>query len=215
MFALHARPQRSRGKESLGAKMCRVAALLVFSVALTTNCANSSSNQKKDSQEDKPVETSANTGLAPASSPEETVKALYGDSTFLNLRNRIPAEVIAHLSPCLTAELKAHLEQHNKDVKAWMENPKNANLKLPVREGPIFVSNYEGANAFKVGEARVDGTKAEVPVSLSVNDVMGSFEWVDVAVLHQVGDVWLLDNIQFQPDNGDGYTLLKRVALEE
>jgi hypothetical protein len=153
--------------------------------------------------------------IAPSITPEGTVKTLYSDTIFFNLRNAIPPDVIAHLSPCITTELKTHFESHNEDIEAWMRRNKNSGLKLPVGEGPIFLSNYEGADLYQVGKANINGRFAKVPVSLSITDVMGEFQWVDIVLLRQVGNVWLLENIMFQSGSDKNHTLLNRVSLIE
>ena len=204
-------PQNHRGKRAKCLRMIGFTAFAMTIMVLASNCTRLSEPKNFRGQNDRYAERR----LLPSRTPEETVKTLYGDATFFNLRNEIPRLVIDRLSPCLTPELKAHLEHHNEKVAAWMTRNKNAGLKLPVSEGPIFLSNYEGADDYQVGKARIDGTLAEVPVSLSITDAMGAFSWVDVAVLRQVKNVWRLDNIKFQPGSGDNYTLRDRIALIE
>lgn len=150
---------------------------------------------------------------APSTNPEETAKTLYSDTTFFNLRNRISLDVIGYLSPCLTPELENHLKIFNKDLEMWSNKNKNSNLKPPIREGPIFLSNYEGADSHKIGQANIDGQVAKVPISFLLDDVGESFEWQDFAILKKVGEVWLLDDIYFDPDRYDNHTLLKNTVV--
>ncbi len=147
--------------------------------------------------------------------PEDTVSSLYNDPNFFKLRNTIPTETLTRLSAYFSDELIKHLKEHNKAVKKWMKQNGKSNLKLPVSEGPIFLSNYEGADTFHVEKAQIDDHYAKVPVSLSINDFMGEFKWQDIAILKQVDNKWLLDNIIFQPNRGDNYNLRDRVSFSE
>jgi len=148
--------------------------------------------------------------------PEETVRLLYADERFFRVRNTLPATTLQRFRYCFTSELVRHFESHNKNVARWIEEHKDEKtLKLPVSEGPIFVSNYEGADTFSVGRAKVEGTRAEVPVSLSYTEGADTARWVDVAMLRLVDGVWLLDDIGFDPERLGDYTLRKRVALNE
>lgn len=191
------------------------AAAVLVTAILVLNCCGSSAPTEPIGRNDERVGKQDTAPLAASTTPEGTVSALYADKIFFDLRNEIPPSVIEHLSPCMTADLKGHFERFNEDVKTWMARNQGAGLKLPVSEGPIFLSNYEGADSYRVGKATVRGNLAQVPVSLSITDPAGTFEWVDVVLLRRVGDVWLLDDIKFGPDEGDGYTLRDRVALVE
>ncbi|THB68433.1 MAG: hypothetical protein D6B27_02570 [Gammaproteobacteria bacterium] len=155
------------------------------------------------------------TTIAPSTTPEETVKVLYSDAIFFNIRNSIHPETISHLAPCITPELKIHFESHNKNIEKWKQKHKDSELKLPVSEGPIFLSNYEGANSFKIGKAMIEGKLAKVPVSLSIKNSDGLYKWIDIALLKQVGGFWLLNNIIFQSGIDKNNTLLNRVLLSE
>lgn len=191
--------------------MIGFATMIVVVASLTLNCSGLYPNGRNDEQ----VEKQKTATIAPSTTPEGTVKSLYSDTIFFNLRNAIPPDVIEYLSPCITTELKIHFERYNEDIKAWMRRNENSGLKLPVSEGPIFLSNYEGADLYQVGKASINGRFARVPVSLSITDAMGSFQWIDIVLLRKVGNVWLLDNIKFQSGKGDNYTLLDRVSLFE
>ena len=151
----------------------------------------------------------------PKTAPEATVEELYADDTFLQIRNSFPLPMVQQFSRFFTPELVRHFQSHNADVQRWMEEHKNETLKLPMSEGPVFLSNYEGADSFSVGRAKIDGTHAAVPVSFSYSDGANTFRWVDVAMLRLVDGAWLLDDIQFDPERFDDYTLRKRIALDQ
>lgn len=151
----------------------------------------------------------------PQEDPRGTVEALYADETFFQLRNSFPPAMVQRFSCCFTPGLVRHFESHNQEVDRWLDEHRGQTLKLPMSEGPIFLSNYEGADTFSVGTAKVDGTYAEVPVSFSYTYGTDTFHWIDIVMLRRVDGVWLMDDIQFDPERWDDYTLRKRVALDE
>jgi hypothetical protein len=151
----------------------------------------------------------------PQATPDGTVGELYADKTFFEIRNAFPPAMVQRFSRCFTPELVRHLEAHNADVERWLAAHKDEDLKLPMSEGPIFLSNYEGADSFSVGRAEVDGDKARVPVTFSYTYEGDTLRWVDVAMLRLVDGLWLLDDIQFDPELWDDYTLRKRMALDD
>jgi hypothetical protein len=153
--------------------------------------------------------------LQPQETPEATVRELYADPAFFDLRNTVPPSTLQRFSGCFTPDLVRHFESYDADVDRWLEEHRNETLKLPVSEGPIFLSNYEGADTFSVGRASIDGSHADVPVSLSYTEGADTVRWVDIAKLRRVGGVWLLDDILFDPQRWDDYTLRDRTALEE
>jgi hypothetical protein len=140
---------------------------------------------------------------------------LFADRTFFRMRNSFPSPMVQRFSRCFTPDLVKHFDSHNRDVGRWIQKHKDEPLKLPVPEGPIFFSNYEGANSFSVGRAKVDDDYAEVPVSFSYTDSRSTVRWVDVVLLRRAGGVWLMDDIRFDPARWDNYTLRKRLALIE
>jgi hypothetical protein len=150
----------------------------------------------------------------PQRAAEGTVRELYADAAFLELRNAVPPPMVQRFSACFTPELVEHFEAHNQDVERWFAQH-DGTLKLPMAAGPIFFSTYEGADSFEVGQAEVDGTHAEVPVSFTYTEGADTVRWVDIAMLRQIDGVWLLDDIQFDPQRWDHDTLRERVALDE
>ena len=123
--------------------------------------------------------------------------------------------MVQRFSRWFTPELVSHFESHNERVARWMEEHSDEALKLPMSEGPIFISNYEGADTFSVGQSKVEGAHAEVPVTFSYTEGADTVQWVDVALLRRVDGLWLMDDIQFDPSRFENYTLRERVSLHE
>ena len=165
-------------------------------------------------QADVPPDPDSRT-LQPQADPEGTVGELYADPDFFNVRNAVPPAMLQRLSGCFTPDLVRHFEANAEDVARWLEEHEGEDLKLPMSEGPIFLSNYEGADGFSVGRAEIDGTHATVPVSFSYTAGADTFRWTDVVMLRRVDGVWLMDDIRFDPERWDDYTLRQRVSLDE
>ncbi len=153
--------------------------------------------------------------LTPQSTPEGTVKVLYANEGFFSARNSFSPAMMQRFRYCFTDSLIRHFESHNLDAAQWKEDHSSENLKLPVPEGPIFISNYEGADNFNVGATRIEGDSAEVTVRLSYRALGETTHWTDIAILRFVGGTWLLDDIHFDPESGNSYTLRKRLTLDE
>lgn len=152
---------------------------------------------------------------APSANPEGTVAALYADEIFFNLRNSFPKPTTDHLAPCFSQSLLVHFDKSRTAIDAWMSKHRGQMLKLPLGEGSIFLSCYEGGTKFKVGSAVIKGERAEVPVQLVYQEPNAKpYEWTDVAVLVRVGERWLLDDILFAPAERQNYTLRQRVMPE-
>ena len=147
----------------------------------------------------------------PGKTPAVTVKALY-DVGFFDQRHHIDQLALKKLSACLSKELINHIEQCNKKIKVWLTNDENEGLKLPICEGSVCVSNYEGANTFEIGESTIKRLHAEVPILLSYSEAGTTFRWVDVAILRFVDGTWLLDDLLFDKRSS---TLRERLKLEQ
>ncbi|MES2506044.1 MAG: hypothetical protein V4599_05035 [Verrucomicrobiota bacterium] len=149
------------------------------------------------------------------STPEQTVRALYGNEIFFHQRNAIPKQVTQHLQGCFTPSLLAHFNECRTKIETWLVNPKNEGMKLPMSEGSIFLSCYEGGSSFKVGKAVITGDEARVPVLLTYEEAGETYPWVDMAILRKSGGQWRLDDIRFQPNENTERTLRGRITLEE
>lgn len=149
------------------------------------------------------------------STPEQTVRALYGNEIFFHQRNAIPKQVTEHLQGCFTPSLLAHFNECRTKIETWLADPANEGMKLPMNEGSIFLSCYEGGTSFKVGEAVITGDEARVPVVLTYEEAGKTYPWVDMPMLKRVGSRWLLDDIRFQPLEDIRWTLRGRVSIED
>lgn len=83
---------------------------------------------------------------------------------------------------------KARQEQQ----KFIREHPEE---KPPWIEGNLFASCYEGVSSFALGEPVVSRDKASVPVYLTYREGGQEERWLDVVVLEQTGNQWLVRDI--------------------
>jgi hypothetical protein len=151
----------------------------------------------------------------PGATPTDTVKALYANGVFFHLRNSFPKPFTDYLAPCFSKSLLSHFETSRAEIERWFELHQGQLLKLPMSEGAIFVGNYEGATRYRVGEAIVEKDMARVTVHLTYIEGGTQFEWYDTALLIRSDDMWLLDNILFDPARGGDSNLRKRTKIED
>ncbi|MCB1224756.1 MAG: hypothetical protein KDK99_02985 [Verrucomicrobiales bacterium] len=91
---------------------------------------------------------------------------------------------------------------------------KNNTQKLPLEEGSIFLSCYEGASTFEIGSIAVTGDRAEVTIDLTYEEAGITVQWTDIALLVRRSGKWLLDDIRFDPVQRPGGTLSKRIRIQ-
>lgn len=156
--------------------------------------------------------TLADPAPSPGMTPEATAQALYGTKSFLHLRGRFDREVVDHFQACFTSSLKAHLYLHSDALEAWISKHQDEDLKLPLTEGSIFISCYEGCTTYKVGRAVVKGPVARVPVVMKHFEQGVPYAWVDMAIFHREGNLWRLDEIVFRAGERES-TLRDRLSF--
>ncbi|WP_395736747.1 hypothetical protein [Prosthecobacter sp.] len=149
----------------------------------------------------------------PGAKPEDTARALYSNEVFFNLRNSFPQPITDYLSPCFSPGLLQHFAQSRADIQEWMTLHKDDLMKLPMGEGSIFLSCYEGGDEFSIGTVKVEGDKAEVTIKLNYHENGKAYPWQDVAVLIRSSGKWLLDDIRFDVEENTGRTLRKRTQI--
>lgn len=150
---------------------------------------------------------------SPGLTPEVTVRALYGTQSFLHQRGTFNRKVVDHFQACFTPALNKHLYLFSDALEAWKVKYTGQQLKLPLTEGSIFISCYEGCTTHLVGKAIVLGDTARVPVVMKHFEQGEPYGWVDMAVLRRVGKVWLLDEVVFDAGASDG-SLREHLSME-
>ena len=76
--------------------------------------------------------------LQPKKTPEGTVRELYADDTFFQIRNALPPPMGQRFSRCFTPELVRYFQSHNEDVERWLEEHKNETSEAADERGPDF-----------------------------------------------------------------------------
>lgn len=150
---------------------------------------------------------------SPGLTPEATARALYGTQSFLHQRGTFNRKVVDHFQVCFTSALNKHLYLFSDALEAWKVKHAGQQLKLPLTEGSIFISCYEGCTTYQVGKAIVLGDMARVPVVMKHFEQGEPYGWVDMAVLRRVGKVWLLDEVVFDAGASDG-SLREHLSME-
>lgn len=104
-------------------------------------------------------------------------------------------EAFKKLAPLISPELAASLKAAQKEQEDFIrENPDE---KPPWIEGDLFSSLFEGAQTFQLGQTRISGDLAEVPVTCTYAEGGHSTVWTDTWILVNTADGWRLDDVSY------------------
>lgn len=99
------------------------------------------------------------------------------------------------LEPRVTAELAAAIR--NAQAEQSQFRTKHPDEKPPWIEGDMFGSLFEGPQKFTIGEARVTGDKAEVPVECSYTEGGSPTKWTDTLLMRKTPKGWQIDDVRY------------------
>lgn len=132
--------------------------------------------------------------------PEATVKGFY--DTYLSVHPMgVPEEIqLSKLRPFLSPSLIALLCDADAAETAYRK--KTNNEQPPLVEGDLFTSMFEGASAFSVLPAHVEGDRARCKVQFTFKDPDPKYNvtWKDEIFLVRGPSGWLIDDIEFLGD---------------
>ncbi len=132
--------------------------------------------------------------------PEATVKGFYGAYLLVHPMG-VPEEVqLSKLKAYLTPSLASLLRDADAAETAYRKRTNNE--VPPLVEGDLFTSMFEGASAFDVLPAHVDGDRAECKVQLTYRDADPKYNvtWKDGVFLVRGPSGWLIDDIEYGGD---------------
>lgn len=69
--------------------------------------------------------------------------------------------------------------------------------KPPWVDGDLFSSLFEGPQHFEIGEAKITGERAEVPVNCVHNEGGDTAKWTDILILTKTKNGWLVDDLRY------------------
>ncbi len=99
------------------------------------------------------------------------------------------------LAPLLSPELADLLKAAEKEQSDFIKE--NPGEKPPWIEGDLFSSLFEGPQTFQLGQTRVSGDLAEVPVTCTYAEGGHSTVWTDTWILVNTADGWRLDDVSY------------------
>jgi hypothetical protein len=144
---------------------------------------------------------------------QEVVRRLYETPSFVEPRNDIDEAAIGELEPYLTDRLTAALRDFSAALSR-VDQAADVLSKSPYPTGPIFYSNYEGMDQFRIGPASPgEDQTVHVAVELDFESGLGNASWTDVAVMRCERDGWKLDDIVFDPSQTAGPSLSERIVV--
>lgn len=137
---------------------------------------------------------SLQTSSAP-SDPRQTVQIFY--STLLtNKVSGLPdGKTMKALAPLMTPDLARYFREARQVQAVFMKH--SPDEKPPWCEGDLFSSLFEGPQKVSVGEPRIIGSRAEVPVLCSHSDRSGTTRWTDVFLLQKTPRGWLVEDVRY------------------
>ena len=149
--------------------------------------------------------------------PLNTLETLYSNKSFFDSRNPLTNEDLEKYSLIFSPSLLKSFEESNISIINWSRKniASNENLKLPMNEGPTFISNYEGATSYQVLDIEINNEAASAHINFTYHDNSTTVKWYDIAKLVIIGGKWYLDDIQFDPERFDNYTLRSNIAFTE
>ena len=127
--------------------------------------------------------------------PAEAAKAFYTELRAREVQGLPKGQDWVALAPRVSEELAeairgAQAEQAEAIKNAPCEKP-------PWIEGDLFSSLFEGVQHFVIGKAKVDGDKAEVPVTCTYSEGGMTSKWTDTMLMVKTAKGWLLDDMRF------------------
>ena len=134
-----------------------------------------------------------------APSELETAQSIFDQITALHLRGLPNDAQMRVLAPLLTTDLRQGLEAARTWQRSEIERMQRegSDDKPPFIEGDLFSSLFEGAQTARAVAARRDQDRVVVTLDRSYGQGADQVRWQDNAVLKRVGEVWLLDDIEY------------------
>lgn len=132
----------------------------------------------------------------------EVAQSIFDQITTLHVDGLPSDEQMGVLAPLLTAELRQALEAARDWQRSEIERMQRAGSedKPPFIEGDLFSSLFEGAQSARAVSAQPDQDRVVVTLDRSYGVGADRVQWQDRAVLKRVGDVYLLDDIEYGGD---------------
>jgi len=123
-------------------------------------------------------------------------KKFYDTLTALRISGLPNDQQTTVLAPLLADEVRALIEKAREEQKEFIKA--NPDEKPPYIEGDHFSSSFEGFNGFEIGEPKIEGTFANVPVKLVYRQGAEFVQWTDELILVNDGVQWKVWNMEFR-----------------
>ncbi len=124
------------------------------------------------------------------------VQGLYSSEAFRGARFAGSACSSFEFADQLSGQLRDILCPYL-DIQLRLAKVRTTDEKL-IREGPVFVGNYEGVTGYDVAAIRIDGPTAEVEMNLTYSGPEGKGDWKDRLILFRERGEWQLDDVVWQ-----------------
>lgn len=148
-------------------------------------------------------------------SPEKTVQVFVAERLRLRVTGLPDEKARQVLDPFLSPSLLESMERARREQLDHLRNFPDE--KPPWIEGDLFSSLFEGPHRFRVGEARIEGERAEVPVAYERTERGDTVKWTDTFLLTKSPQGWRIDDVRYGGtwDFSNQGTLKESLAAEE
>jgi hypothetical protein len=127
--------------------------------------------------------------------PQSAARVFYAELRRLGLRSLPTVAEWEPFAPRATPALTGAIEQAQKEQAEFRK--KFPDDKPPWVDGDLFSSLFEGPQRFEIGEAKITGDRAEVPVSCVHTEGGDTAKWTDVLILTKTKSGWLVDDLRY------------------
>ena len=127
--------------------------------------------------------------------PAEAAKAFYSALRDLKVDGLPTGMTWLALKPRVTEELATAIFGAQAEQSDFIKN--HPDEKPPWVEGDLFSSLFEGPQKLDMGEAKITGDQAEVPVTCTHTEGADTTKWTDTLILRKSAKGWLLDDVRY------------------
>jgi len=127
--------------------------------------------------------------------PQSAARVFYAELRRLGLRALPTVAEWEPFAPRATPALTEAIKRAQKEQADFMK--KFPDEKPPWVDGDLFSSLFEGPQRFEIGDAKIIGDRAEVPVTCVHTYGGDTAKWTDIIILTKSEKGWLVDDLRY------------------
>jgi hypothetical protein len=127
--------------------------------------------------------------------PQSAARVFYAELRRLGFRALPTVAEWEPFVPRATVALTEAIKRAQKEQAEFMREFPDE--KPPWVDGDLFSSLFEGPQRFEIGEAKITGDRAEVPVTCVHTEGGDTANWTDILILTKTEKGWLVDDLRY------------------